>query len=170
MFDDRLWAPWRSAYLSILSEDDKDRDDKVCVFCAVEEKPDEAVYVVRRSHNTFIILNIYPYNNGHLMVIPYQHTSALGELSPEIRLEMINEAELAIRALKTAMNPDGFNVGMNLGQAAGAGIDKHLHFHIVPRWSGDTNFMPVLGQTKVLSEGLDQTLAKLAAAYQTLEG
>jgi len=140
-----------------------------CIFC---EKPredaDAANYLVYRGQRNFIILNAFPYNNGHLMVIPYQHTADFTELPAETLQEMMALAKLAIRALQCVMRPDGFNMGMNLGRPAGAGIAEHLHLHIVPRWQGDTNFMPVIGNTRVLPESLERTWQKVHEAFQVI--
>ena len=141
----------------------------LCVFC---EKPrqecDAQNLIVYRGQYTYIILNVFPYNNGHLMVIPYHHTAEMTELPPETLAEMMRLTQLALKALKRAMRPDGFNVGMNLGRAAGAGIAEHLHLHIVPRWNGDTNFMPVIGNTRVLPEALERTWEKVRAALDAV--
>ncbi len=110
-------------------------------------------------------MNRYPYNNGHLMVVPYQHTSEISSLSSEEKIELFNLLEISLNVLKKVMKPQGFNIGMNLGRLAGAGIADHLHFHIVPRWGGDTNFMPVVAHTKVISEGLEQTWEKLKREF-----
>jgi len=140
-----------------------------CIFC---EKPrqtnDAANLIVYRGRHNFVILNAFPYNNGHLMVIPYTHTADLTELSAETLLEMMQLAQLALKALARAMRPDGCNLGMNLGRPAGAGIAEHLHLHIVPRWNGDTNFMPVVGNTRVLPESLERTWQKIRAAFQAV--
>jgi ATP adenylyltransferase len=138
-----------------------------CIFCAKPcEDCDRANCIVHRGQTCFVILNVFPYNNGHLMVIPYQHTSELAELTPEVQAEMMRLATLSIAALKRLMCPDGFNIGMNLGRAGGAGIAEHLHLHIVPRWVGDTNFITTVGHTRVLPEALDRTWEKMRDAFQ----
>ncbi len=157
----RLWAPWRMKYIQSLPENDENE----CIFCTKPAEPcDTRNCIIHRGETCFVILNIYPYNNGHLMVVPYRHTADLSELGEDEKLEMMNMIDVVIRAMKRTMHPDGFNVGMNLGRSAGAGIDEHLHMHIVPRWNGDTNFMPVIGETKVISEALEDTAAKMAKA------
>lgn len=130
---------------------------------------DKARLVLHRGGHGFIILNRYPYNSGHLMVVPYRHVGRLEDLTREESMELMVLAGLSVRALAVAMAPDGYNVGMNLGRAAGAGIDEHLHMHVVPRWRGDTNFMPVLGDVKVLPEHLEATYDRLGAALLTLD-
>lgn len=161
---ERLYAPWRMEYIEKAGESKCE-----CIFC---EKPrqdcDPVNYIIYRGAHNFIILNAFPYNNGHLMVIPYHHTAEFTALTPETLHEMMHLAGLAIEALRRAMCPDGFNLGMNLGRPAGAGIAEHLHLHIVPRWTGDTNFMPVIGQIRVLPESLERTWEKVRAAFNTV--
>jgi ATP adenylyltransferase len=160
----RLWAPWRLQYVT----GDKPEG---CVFC---QKPlegnDRAAYILYRGTHAYVILNAFPYNNGHLMVVPFAHTSALEDLPPQTTHEMMDLGQLACRVLKTAMNPNGINVGFNLGAAAGAGIADHLHMHVVPRWSGDTNFMPVVADVRVIPQSLDDTYQLLTKAFAALEG
>ncbi len=157
----QLWAPWRMEYISGL-----DQDDDECIFC---QKPrqdqDEKNLILWRGESCFVMLNLFPYNNGHLLIAPYRHTAQLGEISEKERLEFWELVQEALRVLQISINPDGFNLGMNLGRAAGAGIDAHLHLHIVPRWNGDTNFMPVLDDTKVISESLEKTYRKLKPEF-----
>ncbi len=166
---EKLWSPWRSQYI----EGFKDKDgSEECVFCRAvkeDENSDESLIVYRGKFN-FIMLNLYPYNNGHLMIIPNRHLSELADLTPEERAEVMDLQALTIEALREVMKPHGFNIGANLGKAAGAGIDTHLHFHIVPRWTGDTNFMPVLGEVKVISQDLLTTKKKLSEVYRKLAG
>ncbi len=147
---DKLWAPWRMEYL--LHIDEKEEE---CIFCAKpQQKKDRDNLILLRGEKSFIILNKYPYNNGHLMVVPYDHTSDCATLSDAVALEMWRLINRCKEVLKKAVHPDGFNIGMNIGRTAGAGIDQHVHMHIVPRWNGDTNFMPVLGETRVVSQGI----------------
>lgn len=146
-----LWAPWRIDY--ILSE-----KEEGCIFCKKpKEDTDEKNLILYRSELSFIIFNRYPYNSGHLMVVPYRHISDFTLLKDEEIIDMNNLIKLCLKILKENMNPDGFNVGLNLGKAAGAGIDEHLHYHIVPRWVGDTNFMPVFSDTRVVPQSLSET-------------
>lgn len=153
---DRLWTPWRMEYI-------KGADAaEGCFLCDLPRRDDdEETYILRRGSSAFVILNIYPYNSGHLMVAPFRHVGNLEELSPDEAQEGFGLLGESVAALKQALDPHGFNIGMNLGRVAGAGVPDHLHFHVVPRWGGDTNFMPVLGETKVLPELLAQTYAKL---------
>ncbi|MBF7081756.1 HIT domain-containing protein [Desulfallas sp. Bu1-1] len=159
---ERLWAPWRSVYIG------KDHGSG-CIFCeklnAAGEK-DRENYVLFRGEKAFVILNIYPYNNGHLLVAPARHVGDIEELDPVEMQELFSTTRLMVKLLRRAFNPDGFNVGVNLGKIAGAGIPGHFHIHIVPRWGGDTNFMPVLGDVRVISEALDMTYAKLKEALE----
>ena len=124
--------------------------------------------IIDKGSNTFTVLNLFPYNNGHLMIVPYKHTSELEALSQSENIEIMDKLQLALKALKLVYSPEGFNIGANLGKVSGAGIDEHIHFHIVPRWNGDTNFMPVLGEVKVISQDLLVTKEKLIEAYRTL--
>jgi len=159
----RMWAPWRMGYIL---------GNKVegCVFCKkLQESDDGANYVLYRGGTAALILNLYPYTNGHLMVVPYSHCGDLAELDDETLGEMMRLTKLCIRLLRKAMSPHGFNVGMNLGQAAGAGIREHVHIHVVPRWDNDTNFMPVLGDVRVIPESLDDTYKKLATALRQVD-
>ena len=158
-----LWAPWRIEYIQ--------NPDKTpgCIFCDKPKESDDKVnLIVYRGKLTFVMMNRYPYNNGHLMVIPFRHTSELASLSSDEKLELFDLLVLSKEALKEVMHPHGFNIGMNLERVAGAGITEHLHFHIVPRWDGDTNFMPVVGHTKVISEGLEETWEKLNQTFLNL--
>jgi ATP adenylyltransferase len=155
-----LWAPWRMEYIQ---NADKDTG---CIFCnKPKESDDKANLIVHRGELTFVMMNRYPYNNGHLMVVPFRHTNEMASLSRDEKLELVDLLVLSQEALKEVMQPQGFNIGMNLERIAGAGIVDHLHFHIVPRWDGDTNFMPVVGHTKVLSEGLEETWKKLNRVF-----
>jgi ATP adenylyltransferase len=137
-------------------------EEQGCIFCELPaQNDDEATYILARQELSFAVLNKFPYNSGHLMVSPFRHVGNLEDLKDDESLDMAKLLGRTVEALKEAMQPDGFNLGMNLGQVAGAGIPDHLHWHIVPRWSGDTNFMPILGETKVLPELLRETYEKL---------
>lgn len=145
-----LWAPWRIEYIT-------GEKEKGCIFCNKPlEGKDNKNLILYKGETSFIIMNRYPYSNGHLMVVPYKHTNSMSELNDSERLELMNLTTKCIEILDI-MKADGFNVGMNLGTAGGAGIDDHLHFHIVPRWNGDTNFMPIIGEVKVMPEYLEDT-------------
>jgi ATP adenylyltransferase len=148
---DRMWAPWRMQYVSEISKD----DGTGCVFCDNPARSDDRNdLILFRGEKSFIILNRYPYNNGHLMVVPYLHTAQITDLDEQTSSEMWRLITKGVQCLRTAYKPEGFNIGMNMGRAGGAGIDQHLHFHIVPRWGGDANFMLTIGETKVISQGL----------------
>ncbi len=165
---ERLWAPWRDAYVSAPSEKSQARE---CIFCAKpREERDADNYIVHRAERVFVILNAYPYNNGHLMVVPYAHIGDLEEAEPATLAEMMRVAQQCIHTLRATMRPEAFNMGMNLGRPAGAGIADHIHMHIVPRWTGDTNFMTVLADTRVLSQSLESSYALLRKAFEDGRG
>ena len=155
----QLWAPWRLEYIQSADE------QQGCVFCRAASEGDEDGLVVKRGELAFVLLNRFPYASGHVMIAPYRHVGAFGEVTDEEALEVHRLAAAALAALKEGMSPDGFNLGWNLGRVAGAGVVDHVHLHAVPRWSGDTNFMPVLADVKVLPEALAGARAKLAAAW-----
>jgi len=164
---ENLWSPWRSKYIeSFNSVSDK----SICIFCMMTglNPIDKDNLIVDKGVHTFTVLNLYPYNNGHLMVVPFRHTNDFCSLSSKEYTEVVQKLQLAEKALRIVLKPQGFNIGANIGKAAGAGIDEHLHFHIVPRWNGDTNFMPVIGNVKVISQDLLETKEKLLAAYLEL--
>jgi ATP adenylyltransferase len=146
-----------------------DKKECGCVFCSKPaENSDRENLILFRGKKAFVLMNLFPYNNGHLMVIPYEHTSDFLTVDQETSAEMWELLKLSKKVLTTAFNPDGFNIGMNIGRAAGAGIDQHIHLHIVPRWNGDTNFMPAIGETKVISQALVDTWDILAAHFKKL--
>jgi ATP adenylyltransferase len=148
----RLWAPWRIKYIRSLGK------EKGCIFCTKpKEKKDQKNFILKRGKKTFVILNIFPYNPGHLMVAPYRHTGDLGKITEEEAKELFDMLRLSVSALKKAFKPHGFNIGLNIGKTAGAGFPGHLHFHVVPRWDGDTNFMPIIGEVKVIPEEIENT-------------
>jgi ATP adenylyltransferase len=159
---ERLWSPWRSQYIESFNEQ-KDEPEGYCLFCDALGTPekDEEKYVLFRGNRCYVIMNLYPYNSGHLMVVPYLHLDSLTEMTDEEFLEIMQIIKRCSEVLTRTMNPHGFNIGTNIGRVSGAGIDHHIHFHIVPRWNGDTNFMPVLGDTKVISEEMAKTYRKL---------
>jgi ATP adenylyltransferase len=149
----------------ILSDEKSDQ----CVFCQkLAEGPerDGENYILLRAERSFVVLNLYPYNNGHLLILPFDHVSRLEDLSPEVQAEMMHLVSYFSRLMRESVNPDGFNIGINIGKAAGAGIDDHVHIHVVPRWQGDTNFMPVIAEMRVIPEWLDDTYARLKALIQ----
>ncbi|MGH3733659.1 MAG: HIT family protein [Acidimicrobiales bacterium] len=159
---ERLSAAWREGYVSGAFAGEHDRDDSTCVFCLLATEPvSESTGVLYRSEHAFLVLNAFPYGSGHLLVVPYRHVADLGDLSDEEYLDYMGVLRRAVAALTSAYQPDGMNVGMNLGSAGGAGIPRHLHAHALPRWNGDTNFMTTIGEARVLSESLDATWRKV---------
>ena len=158
---DRLWAPWRLSYVTAAQVPASD-----CIFCDVSASQSELL--VLRGRAAYVILNLYPYNNGHLMVVPMRHLCTLESLTADEQTELMQLTRLAEMALNEAYRPQGINVGINLGKAAGAGIENHLHIHLVPRWSGDTNFMTAVGETRVLPEDLAATAARLRPIFARL--
>ncbi|MEW5983599.1 MAG: HIT domain-containing protein [Acidobacteriota bacterium] len=159
-----LWSPWRYEYVTSVA------DSCGCVFCDALHEPDSTSLVLHRGRTAFIILNLYPYNSGHLMIVPARHIATLGLASAEERCELMDLVQLAEQALTETYRPQGLNVGMNLGRAAGAGIVDHLHIHVVPRWSGDTNFMSVLGSVRVMPEDLKRGVDRLRPVFRQLTG
>ncbi len=158
---DRLWAPWRIGY--ILS----DKKEEGCIFCnALNANNDDEKLVLFRSEFSFIIMNLYPYNAGHVMVVPNRHIDSPLNLTEQEQRDLFKLVNLSIEIIQKVMKPDGFNLGMNLGRTAGAGIDDHIHIHIVPRWNGDTNFMSTVSDTKVISESIKETYLKLKGAIK----
>ena len=159
---DRLWAPWRLSYVTAAPASTDE-----CIFCdALAGQAGELLLL--RGRSSFVILNLYPYNNGHLMIVPNRHLNALEALTSEEQAELMKLTRLSEIALTQAYQPHGINVGINLGKAAGAGIENHLHIHLVPRWSGDTNFMTAVGETRVLPENLSETAARLRPIFERL--
>jgi ATP adenylyltransferase len=159
---DRLWSPWRLQYVTGTGE------PRGCVFCEAATSDDASPLVVHRGRGCYVILNLFPYNSGHLMVVPNRHIATLSSATHEERCEMMDLTQLAEQALTDAYRPQGLNVGMNLGRSAGAGIVDHIHVHIVPRWSGDTNFMTVVGEVRVLPEDIGETARRLREAFARL--
>ena len=160
---ERLWSPWRSRYVT--SAD----DEEGCFFCnGLSAGDDEATGILVRSERAFVMLNAYPYNSGHVMVAPTRHVGEPRELERAERHELADVTTETVEVVRAALDAHGFNVGMNLGRVAGAGVPGHLHVHVVPRWGGDTNFMPVIGETKVLPEMLSDTAAKLRPGFEKL--
>jgi ATP adenylyltransferase len=158
---ERLWAPWRLQYIRGEKSDE-------CIFCTKPALEDESALIVRRGERCFVMLNLYPYTSGHVMVAPYEHVADLTALDEPTALELVTLSQASIRAIESAYGPDGYNLGANLGEAAGAGIAEHLHFHVVPRWVGDTNFMSVVGEARVLPESLEDTHRRLQEAFARL--
>jgi len=162
---ENLWAPWRMAYISPPTP-----RSEACIFCALPAADrDEEHHILARSERCFMMLNLYPYNSGHLMVAPLQHVGSISHLDAATLSDLMAQVQHALRALGLALRPDGFNMGINEGKVAGAGFAEHVHFHIVPRWQGDTNFMPVVADVKVLPEHLDAIYHRLKEALVRTE-
>ena len=156
-----IWAPWRLSYI-------RQKGEKGCIFCKKPlEQKDEQNLILYRGRKTFVLMNRFPYNNGHLMIVPKRHCTDLDELSINEFQDLFDVVNVSTQVLKTSLRPHGFNIGINLGKAGGAGID-HLHVHVVPRWLGDPNFMPVLAEAKVIPESLDETYRKLRPVFEDL--
>ena len=155
---EKIWAPWRKQYINL-------KKIKKCIFCEKpKQKRDKLNYILKRSKHCFSLLNIYPYNNGHIMVAPYRHISELDKLNKEELLDLMFLTVESKKLIDKVLKPQGYNIGANIGRISGAGFAKHFHIHIVPRWSGDTNFMPVFSNSKVISESLDSLYARLKKA------
>ncbi len=162
---DILWAPWRSHYVENVD------NIEGCFLCNAVGQPESRwreFLVLHKSSKSFIILNKYPYNSGHLMIVPLKHTGQYEELDRETVLDMDRMLRLSLKALREVFKPHGFNIGYNLGRPAGAGLESHIHMHVVPRWNGDTNFMPVIAKTKVISQDLSETYDRLKGALDRL--
>lgn len=157
---ERLFSPWRSKYISTFKKE-KPRKGESLFSRILRQKKDSKNLVIVRKNHCFVMMNLYPYNSGHLMIVPYQQTSEISDLSVEEMAEIMETSSQMIEILKKILKPQGFNFGANLGRAAGAGVDDHIHFHIVPRWIGDTNFMPTLSDIKVVSEDMRETFKKI---------
>jgi ATP adenylyltransferase len=156
-----LWSPWRMKYIANNGTPDK------CVFCTYPTMADGPQnLIVHRGEKAFVILNLFPYTSGHLMIVPFDHHPSMGEYEPVVRAEMMELVNDSIKVLDKVYKPQGFNIGINQGSAAGAGIAEHMHIHIVPRWNGDTNFMSTIGETRVLPEELEVTYQRLAQAWK----
>jgi ATP adenylyltransferase len=154
----RIWAPWRLAYVKDASKDNAEE----CIFCAKPAaEDDEESLIVHRGELCFVMLNLFPYTNGHLMIAPYRHVATLPELDSDAVAELMALAQRAMSVLEEEYSPHGYNVGFNQGRVAGAGVEHHIHMHVVPRWGGDTNFMPVLADTRVMPQSLEESFAAL---------
>jgi len=157
---DHLWSPWRYKYIASVDKTEE------CVFCRINrEQKDAENFVVHRARLNFIVLNLFPYTSGHLMIVPYEHKASLVDFDTATTTEMLELAKRSQLALEAEYHPDGFNIGMNLGRSAGAGVADHLHLHVVPRWSGDANFVSIVGETRVLPEDLAATYLKLTKHF-----
>jgi ATP adenylyltransferase len=155
----RLWAPWRLEYL-------KGEKSSDCIFCSKPALPDDEAFIVHRGTSCYVILNAFPYTNGHVMVAPFEHVGDLRRLQDDASAELMVLTQRSLAAIERVYGAEGFNLGMNLGDVAGAGFAGHVHMHVVPRWKGDTNFMPVVGDTRVMPEALPDSWSKLRAAFE----
>jgi len=160
----RLWSPWRTKYIESFSRKGRSRK---CIFCGAKNERNAARrYIVWRGKECFIVMNLFPYNSGHLMVVPYRHCPDFQGLNDKESLELMNGTKIAMSLLQRVSHPDGFNIGANLGRVSGAGIEGHVHLHVVPRWAGDTNFLPVLSDTKLISQDMKATYQRLREAVK----
>ncbi len=161
---DRLWTPWRYAYIKGASGHQS--GDSSCIFCSLRDtSDDDAAFILHRAQHNYIVLNIYPYISGHLLIVPYEHTPDLDAASAETTGELMSLAKTCQTILREVYQPHGFNLGMNIGKAAGAGVADHIHLHIMPRWMGDANFMTTVGETRVIPEDLTATFTKLRGRF-----
>ena len=160
---ERLWSPWRAKYIASGVDSQSDR----CVFCDIAADPakDDTNFVVHRAERGFVVLNLFPYITGHLLVVPYEHTGEFDSVAKEITDDLMDLAKKSQKALREVYAPPGFNIGINLGAAAGAGIVGHLHIHVLPRWSGDTNFMTTVSESRVIPESLETTYSRLRTRF-----
>ena len=156
-----VWAPWRMEYVG------SDQEREGCIFCPGHDRAqDEKKLILYRGEWSIVLMNRFPYSNGHLLVAPLRHISSFDALSQDEKLDLLSMIERSLSALKEVMDPAGFNIGMNLGKVAGAGVEDHMHFHVVPRWSGDTNYMTVLGEVRIIPEHIRATYEKLLPFFK----
>lgn len=161
---ERIWAPWRGEYINSQSDNSK------CILCdLLSQKPSDTNLILYSTKYSFVVLNKFPYNNGHIMVVPKKHTSNFNELTKREFEDLNNLIKTSVNVINKTYHPQGINIGLNMGRAAGAGIDTHIHYHIVPRWNGDSNFMPIISDTKIISEHILETYKKLKKAFKELE-
>ena len=164
---DRLWTPWRYHYLAGESGEKCEASDPDCIFCTLQQdqSKDKQHFILHRAKFNYVVLNIYPYTSGHLLIVPYQHTAELDAATRDTTDELMELAKKSQTALRATYNAQGFNLGMNLGRAAGAGVAGHIHLHVMPRWAGDANFMTTVGETRVLPEDLPTTYSRLLGKF-----
>lgn len=166
---EQMWSPWRSEHVGSWEERSREGADELFERIARETDRDEKNLVVHRGEHVYVVMNLYPYNNGHVMIVPMRRVESWEDLTAEERHELSDRLSDCIRWIRAALSPEGFNVGMNIGAGSGAGIPKHLHMHVVPRWSGDTNFMPVTAKTKVIPEGIRKTYRRIRDQVETVD-
>ncbi|MDQ3135229.1 MAG: HIT domain-containing protein [Acidobacteriota bacterium] len=164
---DRLWTPWRYQYITGESGEKREASDPNCIFCTLQQdqSKDKQHFILHRAKFNYVVLNIYPYTSGHLLIVPYQHTAELDAATRDTTDELMELAKKSQTALRATYNAQGFNLGMNLGRAAGAGVAGHIHLHVMPRWAGDANFMTTVGETRVLPEDLSTTYSRLLGKF-----
>jgi ATP adenylyltransferase len=167
---DRLWSPWRSKYIGSFKETRKEKSDE-CFFCNSITQNEISIdtLMVHIGKHTVIMLNKYPYNNGHLLIAPKRHTGDITEINSDELNELMTHQVMAVKVLESIYKPQGFNIGANLGRAAGAGVPGHLHYHVLPRWNGDTNFMPIVADTKVFSQSFDESYQQIADGFRKFQ-
>ena len=154
----RIWAPWRIDYI-------RNKKETGCIFCEKPKHNDKEGLILFRGDNAFTLMNLYPYTNGHIMISPYKHIDNWSGLNKKDKIDILEQIDQTVQVLTEILNPEGFNIGANIGESAGAGIKDHIHFHVVPRWNGDTNFMPVFGNTKIIIEGLIDSWEELNPVF-----
>jgi ATP adenylyltransferase len=165
-----LWSSWRSKYIQGFKDEQPDPNNNPCFICEAASNPlnDKELLVVARFEKSFVMLNKFPYNGGHLLVAPYRHVGNLDELQNEELVDMMNTVKISTKALELMSKPQGYNIGINLGRVSGAGLPGHIHIHVVPRWNGDTSFMSILADTKVVSQSLEETQVALSSAFKEI--
>ncbi|MCX7736487.1 MAG: HIT domain-containing protein [Candidatus Kapabacteria bacterium] len=168
---DILWAPWRSKYIQAFKDEEHRDNEKTCFLCEAAKSigKERELLVVERLKHCFIMMNKFPYNGGHLLIVPYKHVPNLEDLSSEELIEMMDAVKLAIKAINYVSSPHGFNIGINIGRVAGAGVPDHIHIHVVPRWNGDTSFISIISDTKVVSQALDETQQVFSEAFKKIK-
>lgn len=166
-----MWSPWRSKYIQTFKDEENKEKEDICIFCRAAENPnrDNELLVVHRNTRCFVIQNKFPYNNGHLLIAPYDHVGDLNDLDDGVLLEMMKTVKDAKAILQKVYQPHGFNIGINIGRVAGAGVPGHIHIHIVPRWNGDSSFMPVLADIKVVSVSLEESQRMLSEEFRNIK-
>ncbi len=163
---DNLWTPWRYQYIKGATGEKSGDASVACIFCTLRDRSDdEQTFILHRAQHNYVVLNVYPYISGHLLIVPYEHTPDLDAASRETTAELMELARCSQSILREAYHPHGFNLGMNLGRAAGAGVAEHIHLHVMPRWMGDANFMSTVSETRIIPEDLRTTYAKLRGKF-----
>ena len=168
---DRIWSPWRAQHVNTFKQNHQPPPGEGSIFARMAAENRDAEHLILwRGERVFVVMNLYPYNNGHVLIVPYRQVEAYEDLEPEEQIEIAATIARCIRWLQAGLSPEGFNVGMNLGKAGGAGIPEHLHVHVVPRWNGDTTFMPTIGEVKIIQEHLEETYRRLRQVIEAEAG